>query len=501
MMNTKKLNLFISILLSFSYSLFTNEKPNFIVILADDMGYGDVGYHGYPELITPNIDALAEGGTHFSQGYSCASVCGPSRSGLLTGVYQQRMGVYGNMGDRGGVPTSQSILPEMLKQKGYTCGVVGKWGIGLKDESMLPNNRGVDYFYGFLGGAHSYTKSSSTAKFKKQSEAPIYRNQNIVPPIQKENGYLTDLFNQEALGFIERNHKKPFFLYLAYNAVHSPWVAPQKYKDRLKHLTLSEDQLVFSAMKLALDDGVGAINNLLKEKGLKENTMIIFLSDNGSPRGQGLTPDKDLTKDRGNTTMSSPGNFRGFKGDVYEGGTRIPFIINHPKTIPPGQVYHKPVISLDVAPTIMSFFNNNPPTGLPFDGVNLIPHLNQALPEKSQPHSTLYWRRGDDYAILKDGWKLEWNDAGSTKEIQLFNLKTDKDETKNLCYTHPEKAQYLQDQFDAWDSQLADNQTKKKFLNRNSQYSKGHRVNVANFNLNQKKLAFSKSKKSKKTKN
>lgn len=171
-----------------------------------------MGYHGYPQHQTPHIDQLAQKGVYFTQGYTCASVCGPARSGLLTGVYQQKMGIYGNMGTKGGVPTTQPILPELLKKQGYATAVVGKWGIGLKDESMLPNARGVDFFYGFLGGSHSYTKSSSIEPSKKPNESPIYRNTQIEPPLQKNSAYLTERFNEEALNFIDQQHASPFFL-------------------------------------------------------------------------------------------------------------------------------------------------------------------------------------------------------------------------------------------------------------------------------------------------
>lgn len=281
-----------------------SKKPNIVLIYADDMGWGDVGYHGFNDISTPNIDKLASEGTQFSQGYVCASVCGPSRSGLLTGVYQQRMGVYGNGGGTH-VPKSQSLLFEILKKQGYHTGAVGKWGIGDDVEDVLPNSRGVDFYYGFLGGSHSYTKSSLVEHSEKKPEAPIWRNGNIEPPIQNSNGYLTEMFTNEAVGYIEStSNDKPFCLYLAYNAVHFPWVVPQKYRDRLKHLNLPNERELFAGMTLALDDGLGAIMKALEKKGVADNTLVIFVSDNGSPRGQGLVQPK--IKTTGTTTMSSP---------------------------------------------------------------------------------------------------------------------------------------------------------------------------------------------------
>ncbi len=461
--------------------LFGQAAPNVVIIYADDMGWGDVGYHGFDDVLTPNIDALAKGGTQFSQGYVSASVCGPSRSGLLTGVYQQRLGIYGNGGGTH-VLKSQPLLFEELKTKNYECGVVGKWGIGEDIEEILPNNRGVDFYYGFLGGAHSYTESSTDSTIKK-SKSPIWRNDKVEPNIKDSNGYLTEMFTNEGVDFIKRTSitNKPFCLYLAYNAVHHPWVVPQSYQNRLEDLDVPEERKIFAAMVLALDDGVGEIMKTLREKGIEENTLVFFISDNGSPRGQGFTEPK-VKRTSAETTMSSTGGFRGFKGDTYEGGIRVPFIMYWPGKVEKGKIYDKPVVNLDVVPTVLARVGiTEATTGFDFDGVDLLPYV-AGKGQEEEPHETLYWRRGDDYAIRDGYWKLAWNDQGLSAEIQLFDLENDPYETTNIASRYPKKAQELQNKFDAWDTSLADNQTGKVIRSRHTKYLEGVERDVAVYN-------------------
>lgn len=459
-------------------------QPNIVLILSDDHGWGDVGYHGYDDIMTPNIDRLAKEGTWFSQGYASASVCGPSRAGLLTGVYQQRMGVYGNW-DQGGIPESQPTVFEMLKKAGYQTAAIGKWHVGAARESLRPNSRDVDFFYGFLWGAHDYYKSNTDPNTKKKGERPIWRNTDIEPPVQDSNGYLTEMFTDEAVGFIERADKnKPFFVYLAYNAVHHPWDVPQPYIDRVQGLDTHDERKLFAGMTLCMDDGVGAVMDALKKKGVDDNTLVVFMGDNGTPRGQGLIAPKQ--KKRGECTMSNPGPFNGFKGDTYEGGIRVPTVVRWPGKIPAGREYEPPMIGLDWVATFLSINGvSNPWKGLNFDGVDLMPYITGQKTER--PHNVLYFRRGDDYAIRKGDWKLLWcdsKDGSGTEMIELFDMANDSGEWNNVAAANPERAQALQDLFDEWDSQLADNQTGKNPKNRNSGFAKGRRVNVAGYNAN-----------------
>ena len=471
----------------------TSRSPNVVLIMADDMGWGDVGYHGFDDVLTPNIDRIAAEGVQFSQGYVSASVCGPSRAGLLTGVYQQRVGAGENASATGypnqqeerfkmsGLPTSQPTLAEMLRPRGYRCGMVGKWHLGV-EKPLRPHHRGFNFYWGFLNGSHSYT--GWEPKFaNKKDQWPIFRNDRMLPA--EQDVYLTDLFSDRAVNFIKHKPHDPFFLYLAYNAVHAPWQVPEKYLERTAHLDGGEDRRFFAAMILAMDDGIGRVLDTLDVEGIAGDTIVVFLSDNGSPRGQGLKPKpKDNALPRGETVMSNPGPHRGFKGDTYEGGTKVPFTIRWPGVIEPGSRYDHPVSALDIAPTVATAAGiGQTPAGHPFDGVDLLPFLKGGKGE-ARPHDVLYWRRDNDYAIRQGDWKLTWNDASGSLSIKLFHLADDPGEFHDLVATHPEKAQALQDLFDAWDSTMPDSVPWGGPGNRNRAYAGGERVDVAEFNAN-----------------
>jgi arylsulfatase A-like enzyme len=433
----------------------SGKKPNFIIIYADDMGYGDVGYHGFKDILTPNIDKLAGDGVWFSQGYVSSSVCSPSRAGLLTGVYQQRFGCGENPPVGGypktersrlsGLPDSQPVLPEMLRPAGYHSGIIGKWHLGMSEEKR-PLNRGFDEFYGYLNGAHSYYESRMDFS-ESGGVSPIFRNKEIV----KFDGYLTEIFTDEAVSFIKRNKEKPFCLYLSYTAVHHPWEVPDSYVERVKHIQ-GKNRRLFAGMVLALDDGVGKVVETLEEEGLDQDTVVMFISDNGSPHGQERSED-------GKDHMSSTGPFRGWKGDTYEGGIRVPFIIKWPGLLPAGKCYDKPISTIDIAPTITAYLGIDAPNkGFAFDGVDLVPYLTGR--RKERPHEIMYWRRDSDYAIRRGDWKLAWNDGRPTglERIELFNLKEDKEEKNDLSTQYPEIVMELQDIFDEWDSKLPDSE-------------------------------------------
>ncbi|WP_354007702.1 sulfatase [Endozoicomonas lisbonensis] len=461
----------------------TGEQPNVVIIYTDDMGWGDVGYHGVEDIRTPNIDKLAANGVHFPQAYVSASVCGPSRSGMLTGVYQQRMGVYGNFKENT-IPRDQPLVMEIMKDQGYTTGVIGKWHLG--DGTGKPNDRGADFFYGFLGGTHDYFRSQ-TEDDGRVMFAPIFRNDQVESPIQEQDGYLTDMFTDEAVSFIKQATDKdePFFLYLAHLAVHHPWQVPDSYLKRLEDLPVKEgsagdERRVFAGMTLALDDGIGAVMDTLKEQGVYDNTLVFFMSDNGTPAGQGF--ERPRRKQRGETTMSSPGPFNGFKGTTYEGGVRVPFVMHWPGNVPEGLKYENKVSSLDIVPTIASLFKGTNTGQFPFDGTNLLPYLRGEVAEGAKPHETLYWRRDEDYAIRDGDWKLTQNRNHGPQTIRLFDMANDPGEWKDLAAEKPEKAQELKDKFDAWEATLPINQFSPKPTNRNFDYNKGNRVDVQDNN-------------------
>jgi len=446
---SKILTLFAVLVYGGALSAQSYELPNIVVIYADDMGFGDVGYNGYTDVLTPNIDALASSGVVFNQGYVSASVCAPSRAGLLTGQYQQRFGLGENCSASGwplsdisqysGIPDNQEIVPELLKPLGYSTGMVGKWHLGVA-ESKRPNQKGFDYYYGFLNGAHSYYDSGLEMGSKK-AIWPLFENNTAIT----FDGYLTEIFTDKAVQFIDANADQPFFLYLSYNAVHHPWQVPDKYLERLSHIKL-KNRKTFAGMVLALDDGIGAVIKTLESKGIVDNTIVIFISDNGSPSGQTKNADPG-------DFMSSTGGLRGWKGDTYEGGIRVPFIIKWPNVLQT-KSYNKPVSNLDILPTLASYLKIN--SNKDFDGVNLLPYLQGE--QDGSPHDIMYWRRDDDYAIRRGDWKLCWNDRGATSadNRELFNLSEDPLEQLNLIDKFPELTMELQAAFDKWDSKLPD---------------------------------------------
>lgn len=406
-----------------------NEKgrrPNILIILADDLGYAELGCQGNKDIPTPNIDSIANNGVRFTNGYVSCPVCSPTRAGLMTGRYQERFGHEFNPGPPAtvdkefGLPLTETTIASRLKSEGYVTGLVGKWHLGY-EEKFLPLNRGFDEFFGFPGGAHSYIDSSADAK------NPIMRGMKPV----EEKEYLTDAFSREATTFIERHKNEPFFLYLAFNAVHSPLQAPEKYLKRFYSIT-DNKRRTFAAMLSAMDDAIGNVLQTLRKNKLEENTLIFFLSDNGGPT-------------QSTTSRNDP--LRGFKAQVYEGGIRVPFLMQWKGKIPAGIVYGKPVISLDIAPTALAAAGTRI-ADAKFDGVDLIPYLKGS----GTPHEILYWRFGSQYAIRKGNWKLLKTANGKP---ELYDLAADISEMNDLTEKNPEKVKELQAHYEAWNAQLA----------------------------------------------
>ena len=404
------------------------KRPNIILILSDDHGYAEIGVQGCKDVPTPNIDSIAKNGIRFTNGYVSCPVCSPTRAGLNTGRYQQRFGHEFNPGPPGqaadtfGLPLTETLLAARLKAAGYATGIVGKWHLGY-EKGYLPLDRGFDEFFGFPGGAHAYNNP------QPESDNPIMRGDKPVD----EKEYLTDAFARESVSFIERHKDKPFFLYLPFNAVHSPLEAPEKYMSRFADIKDKKRQ-TFAAMLSAMDDAVGKALDAVRKNGLEENTLIFFLGDNGGP-----TP----------STTSRNDPLRGYKGQVYEGGFRVPFLAQWKGQIPAGKVYSKPVIALDIAPTACALAGAKT-DGAKFDGVNLMPYLTGK--SDGAPHETLYWRFGDQSAIRDGDWKLVKTPNGGT---ELFNLADDIGESKNLASEKPQKVKKLEALYEKWNSQLA----------------------------------------------
>ncbi len=386
-------------------------KPNIIVILADDLGYADVGFNGCKDIPTPNIDSIARNGVRCSNGYVSHPFCSPTRAGLMTGRYQQRFGhennpVYNPEDTVSGLPVSQVTLPSVLRAAGYVTGLVGKWHLGAA-ERFHPLNRGFDEFFGFLGGGHQYLSEKLGGNAEYTTD--LVRGREPV----KETEYLTDAFSREAAAFVERHHDQPFFLYLAYNAPHTPLQAPARYLDRFPGIDDTKRR-TYAAMLSALDDGVGRLLATVRTQQIEEKTLVLFLSDNGGPPVNG----------------SSNLPLRSFKGSIYEGGIHVPFALKWKGVLPAGAVYDRPVISLDLFPTAAALAGASRPPGHTIDGVNLMPYL---LGEKTgPPHETLYWRTGGgtSFAVRHGDQKL---DESSPGRFELYELSGDLGESSNLA--------------------------------------------------------------------
>jgi arylsulfatase A-like enzyme len=406
-------------------------KTNIILILADDLGYADLGIQGCRDIPTPNIDSIAKNGVRFTHGYVSCPLCAPTRAGLMTGRYQQRFGFETNPGPMNvsqpefGLPLDELTIAERLKKLNYTTGMFGKWHLGFKPECH-PTKRGFDEFYGFLGGAHSYIPGS-----RQMNDGSIQRGTE--PVVEKE--YLTDALAREAVAFIDRHKSDPFFLYLPFNAVHAPMEASEKYLARFKDI---KDDLrrTHAAMLSSLDDAVGAVLAGINKHKLDERTLVIFLGDNGGPTRQ---------------TTSNNAPLRGFKAQVLEGGIRIPFMMQWKGTIPAGQIDDRPVISLDLHPTTVAAAGGAIDPAWRLDGVSLLPFLTGE--NAAPPHETLFWRMFANQRAVRHGrLKLVWSGA---EQGGLYDVVADPGESRNLALDRPEDVKKLQTLFDAWNAQMA----------------------------------------------
>jgi len=418
------------------------ESPNLIVIMTDDLGYADVGFNGCADIPTPNIDRIANNGIKFTNGYVAYSVCSPSRAGFITGRYGQRFGYERNAqyqpGDSlMGLPQDEATLAEVLAVCGYKSGIIGKWHLGAHI-SNHPLNRGFDEFFGHLGGGHSYFPENLTIEdsYSIHTERESYRTyilRNFEPV--KTTGYLTDEFSNEALRFVEKYREEPFFLFLSYNAPHGPLEATEKYLARFATMDDGKRK-TYAAMVSAVDDGVGALLDMLEELDLDDNTLVVFLSDNGGPE----------TKNG-----SDNGILREGKGSVYEGGFHVPFAMQWKGELSPG-TYEHPVSALDIFATIAAL--NSAPLNprKPLDGVNLIPFLKGDEP--SMPHEAIYLRKYDDkkFAVRVGDFKIVTQNNAEKKE--LYNLKEDIGETTDLADRYPLKLEELDSTRIAWNEEL-----------------------------------------------
>lgn len=413
---------------------------NIVILFADDLGYGDIGCYGNKVVPTPYIDSIANNGVRCSDAYVTAAVCAPSRAGLLTGRYQQRFGFEFNMyGPHLGLPDTETTLAEFLKKKGYVTGIVGKWHLGV-DHKFHPMERGFDEYFGFRCGTAVYAepaqpgiitvplrKGKKIAPSLRRKSVPIERNKQAVD----EKEYLTDALAREAVAFIERHQKNPFFLYVPFNAVHTPFQATKKYYDRFA--TIENEKLrIYAAMTSALDDAVGAILKKLRQVGLEKNTLVFFLSDNGAFTRLGV----------GNN-----GPLRGDKTTYFEGGIRVPFLVQWPGYIPAGKVYRQPVSTLDILPTVLTAIGTEVPKNC--DGVDLLPHLTGK--KETSPHEILFWRAGPSFAVRQGHWKIV---KVEDRTACLYDLSTDLSEKNDVAKENPEVVQGMLKALSEWEKQL-----------------------------------------------
>jgi len=407
------------------------ERPNIILIMADDLGYGDIGCYGSTKISTPNIDALARSGTKFTDYHSNCPVCSPTRAALLTGRYQQHAGIEGVIYAKGpirqtGLALEETTFAEILKKRRYATGIFGKWHLGYNIE-FNPARQGFDEFRGYVSGNVDYHSHIDGAGFDDW-----WKNLEKVP----EEGYCTDLITKHGINFIERHKNEPFCLYLPHESVHSPYQGrndpPQRLPDGKKGKAAKGKEIAraYKEMVEIMDEGIGKIVETVKRLGLEHKTFIFFCSDNGA------------------TKNGSNGALSGHKGSLWEGGHRVPAIAYWPGRIKPGTVTSQTVLGMDMFPTMVSIAGAKLPAELNLDGVDLLGMLTK---DDKLPERTLFWRYSKQKAVRQGPWKLLVQDDN----VKLYNLDEDLGEKKNLAETKPEMVKTLQVELAAWEKQVS----------------------------------------------
>lgn len=405
------------------------DPPNIIIILADDAGYADFGFMGSEDILTPNLDLIAKDGVIFTDAHVSASVCSPSRAGILTGRYQQRFGHECNLepNQLQAFDSAQVTIAEFLSGNRYSTSIFGKWHLG-EEPHQHPVANGFDYFWGFLAGGRSYFPTKEEDMLR--GSTAIFENHE---PSAFE-GYLTDAIGAKAASYIDENASasNPFFMYLSFNAPHTPMHAKQEVIDKFGP---QHDRPVYAAMLWSMDEAIGNVVKALKDQSVYENTLIFFLSDNGGAHNNG----------------SSVGELKGWKGNQYEGGTRVPFVVSWKGQIPSGGQYSGLTSSLDIYKTIASLENNQAIEEKSLDGVDLIPYLKGK--KKGNAHESLFWRKDQMASIRVNDYK--YISVRDTLSV-MYNLKNDIAEIKNIENTRPELADSLRKSLSEWELSLKD---------------------------------------------
>lgn len=396
-------------------------------MVGDDIGYADLGAQGAKDIPTPNIDRIAREGARFTNAYMVSALCSPSRAGLLTGRYPERWGHEFNPGPRAadstfGIPASELTIAERLKLAGYSTGLVGKWHLGYRPYS-IPTTRGFDEFFGFLGATHRYRSNGA------EEMGPMVRGTRMVA----ESLFIGDAFAREAVAFIKRHKQQPFFLYLAFNAAHVPLMPDTARLRRMAGIRDAERRR-YAATIAGMDDAVGAVLAALDAQGIADRTIVMFASDNG---GATLS------------TKSSNGPLSGVKGQVLEGGVRVPLFVKWPGVTKPGAVVESTVSALDITPTIAAAAGV-PARPASFDGVDLSTVLKPSRAAAAE--RTLYWRIGTTWAIRKGQWKLVKFNEGPAR---LFDLSTDVSERNNLTAARPDIVASLTKDYTDWSHRMS----------------------------------------------
>jgi arylsulfatase A-like enzyme len=413
------------------------RRPNIIFILADDLGYGDLGCYGQKRIRTPHLDQLAADGMRFTQAYSGATVCAPSRCCLMTGRHTGHATVRGNKKPELGLAKGEMTVASMLKQAGYRTALFGKWGLGGPQTGTVPNRAGFDEFFGFLDQQHAH---NSFPEHLWNNQAETFLTENW---FNQKKTFAPDLFTQKTLDFVGRSTGQPFFIYLTYTAPHANnelgQIAANGMDSPGDGIYAGEDwppvERSFAATITRMDADIGKLLALLKQKGLDENTLLLFSSDNG--------PHKEGNHDH--RFFQSGGPLRGTKRDLYEGGIRVPALARWTGTIKPGQVSDFPWAFWDFLPTAAELAGVKPPQGI--DGFSILPIL---LGKAQQPHGHFYWEfheNGFHQAVRQGNWKLVRQ--GPKFELELFDLSRDTGETTNVAARHPEVVTAMEELFRA----------------------------------------------------
>jgi arylsulfatase A-like enzyme len=410
-------------------------KPNIVYIVADDLGWKDVGFNGCTDIKTPNLDKLAENGAKFSQFYA-QPMCTPTRAALMTGRYPFRYGLQTIVipGPAGyGLATNEWLLPQALKEAGYNTAIIGKWHLGHGDTKYWPRQRGFDYQYGaMIGELDYYTHSDAGVLDWFRNNKPVH-----------EKGYTTQLLGDDAVKYInDQSADKPFYLYLAFNAPHTPYQAPQDYIDRYKNIA-DPTRRTYAGMVTYLDDEIGRVVAALDEKGLRDNTLIVFQSDNGGTRNAMFAGQMaDLSKTK---LPCDNGPYRDGKGTLFEGGTRVCALANWRGHIKPGTVDGM-VHVVDMYPTIVNLAGASTSNCLPLDGLDVWSTISTNTPS---PRTELVYNVEPFRGAIREGdWKLIWRTLIPTS-VDLYNLADDPYETNNVAAAHPDTVAAMQQRLNA----------------------------------------------------